>query len=498
MDGRMKDSQAPQPPLVDVEISKISKKGNGVGSYITENGVERIVEVPFSIPGDKARVRLMRKRGGVYAGLLQEIVGASSDRIQPRCIHFGICGGCRWQQVPYALQLRWKESVVRQQLAPYLPNDLLLRPIIPCEPPWQYRNKMEFSFSSDLAKHHFLGLIMDSSNGKVLNLSECHLVNPWFMDVLQAARRWWENSSVDAYHPPHNTGALRTLTVREGQRTGDRLVMLTVSGNPLYALSRPLVDSFVEAMKAAAEPVEGEGRLVIFLRIHQIIKGQPTQFYEMLLHGPDHIREKLCVDIGGDMAPCEMTFAISPAAFFQPNTRQAERIYSAALQMAQLSKEDVVYDLYCGTGILGICAAQVAKEVIGIELSPESSLDARTNAANMGITNITILTGDVGEELEKLKGESRAKPNLVMVDPPRVGLDDRALRHLLELKAEKILYVSCNPATQAANIGRLVAEGGYQVAGVQPIDQFPHTIHLENIVLLTQKRESPITVVASS
>lgn len=466
-----------------LDITKTNKKGNGVGSYTTESGTVRTVEVPFTIPGDTVQATLLGKQGGIYRGTIEEIITPSADRIAPRCLHFGICGGCRWQQISYELQLKWKEATIHNYFSPYLNAHTHVHPIVACDPPWHYRNKMEFSFSSNLAKDKFLGLIMDSSNGKVLNLSECHLVNPWFVTTLQTVREWWLLSGIEAYHLHHNTGALRTLTVREGQRTGDRLVMLTVSGNPDYALKKTDLTSFVEFLKKAIEPKEDSGKLSLFLRIHQIIKGKPTQFYEMLLYGPDHINDTLHIDTSP--TPVEMTFMISPSAFFQPNTRQAERIYSLALQMAQLSAESFVYDLYCGTGTLGMCAAKTAKKVIGIELSAESALDARTNAAKMGLTNFEVIKGDVAEELtELLQQPNFITPDLVIVDPPRAGLDNPALQQLLRLEAKKILYISCNPATQVANLDKLIKEGHYQIEVIQPVDQFPHTVHMENIALL--------------
>lgn len=470
---------------VDVEVVELSKKGNGLGISIGKDGVQRAVEVPFAIPGDVVSARLMRKRGGVYQGLLEAVVSPSSDRISPRCSHFAYCGGCRWQQVSYEKQLEWKQLFVQRAFVDYLKSDAVVNPILACDPPWNYRNKMEFTFSSNRAKERFLGLIIDSSNGKVLNHKECHLVNPWFIPLLHEVKLWWEKAGVDAYRPSRDEGALRTLTVREGQRTGDRLVMLTVSGNPDYALKKAEIDHFVEAVKRGANESEmSQGKLTIFLRIHQILKGQKTQFYEMLLYGPDQMTERLFIDVDGSNRPIEMTFGISPSAFFQPNSRQAEKIYSSALQLAELSPHSVVYDLYCGTGTLGICAAAKVKKVVGVELSAESALDARTNADRMGIKNIHIIQGDVGKVLSQLRQEADfLMPDLVMVDPPRVGLDDRALDYLMALNADKILYVSCNPKTQAANTERLLADGGYRIAAMQPVDQFPHTVHMENIIL---------------
>lgn len=452
--------------VVEIEVEQFSEKGNGVGYFLKGDGKKAYAEVPFAIPGDKVKGLLLRKRGKVYTSRLQEMVVNSPDRIVPRCIHFGSCGGCRWQQISYERQLKEKEQFVKHCFAGH---EVL--PIVPCDPPWQYRNKMEYTFSNDAAGKKYLGLVMDSSRGKVLSLSECHLVNPWFMEGLKAVRSWWGETDLSAYHPMRNSGSLRTLTLREGIRTGDRMAILTVSGNPDYALKKHHLESFTAFMRDAVEPLQS---LSLFLRIQQIGKGMPTNFYEMLLYGPDHIREEL------QMAGVTLSFKISPAAFFQPNTRQAEKLYSLALQQLEIPEGSVVYDLYCGTGTLGICASKLAKKVIGIEISPESSLDARANVAANGCENVEILTGSVPELLAK--GEL-PHPDIVMLDPPRMGLDPTTLKQILALSPSKILYISCNPLTQAANILELV-QAGYKLALIQPVDQFPQTPHIENIAIL--------------
>lgn len=461
--------------IIDLEIDGLSKKGNGLGIFPRENAPPLKVEVPFAIPGDTVRCETIRKKRGVSVARLQEVLTPSPSRIAPKCLHFGICGGCRWQQMSYADQLSLKQKTVQHHFPGFT-----VEPIIPCTSPWQYRNKMEFSFSSDAAQNHYLGLIQDSSKGKVINLTECHLVNPWFIDCIKAVRSWWKESGLEAWRMTKDTGSLRNLTVREGVRTGDRLVMLTVSGNADYALNRPQLDSFIAAVRLAVTPPEGS-HLTIFLRIHQAVKGMPTQFYEMHLSGPDHLREILYIQKEKDVTAVPLTFTVSPSAFFQPNTTQAETLYSLAIQSAGISQGDIVYDLYCGTGTLGICMAKQAKQVIGIEISPESSLDARTNAKSNQIENYTVYTGPVHKVL---KEETLPKADVVVVDPPRVGLDPEALKLIVGLGAQKIVYISCNPETQAQNVMEL-QQYGYRLQGIQPVDQFPQTVHIENIAVLT-------------
>lgn len=462
-------------------IDRLNKFGHGVADWNRDDAPPAQVEVPFALPGDTVRVTTFTRKRSVFTARLEEIITPSPNRIAPKCVHFGVCGGCRWQHLSYADQLAMKENYIRDCFAS-LP---VQHPIVACDPPWHYRNKMEFSFSQNAAKQHFLGLIMDSSRGKVMNQQECWLTNPWMVQALQAARVWWNETGLQAYHPYSNAGSLRTLTLREGMRTGDRLVMLTVSGNPDFAMTQQQISLFEAYMRDAIEPLQGE--LSLFVRIHQIAKGQPTQFFEIHLCGPDVIREQLHIQTRPDLPAEMLEFTVSPSAFFQPNTQQAEKLYSLALQYAGIQPESVVYDLYCGTGTIGICAARYAKEVVGIELSPESSLDARTNAKHNNLSNYKVYTGDVGQVLEKIAVEkSHPHPDIVIVDPPRAGLDAKAIAHLIALEAKTIVYISCNPTTQAPNCAELVSHG-YKLTFLQPVDQFPQTSHVENIALLERQ-----------
>jgi len=462
---------------IEVNISSFSKKGNGLALWNIPQVGESLVEIPFTMPGDLVQAEVERKRSGVYQGKLQAILTPSPDRIKPLCAHFAVCGGCKLQHLTYEHQLQYKEELIRSSFGPLITSKVVFRPIIPSVP-WQYRNKMEYSFSSDASGKKFLGLIMEGGQGKVLNLSECHLTHPWFIDALLTVRQWWHESDLSSYNMHNNTGSLRTLTVREGQKTRDRMIILTVSGNPEYALHKGHIESFIAFLRNAVEPSDPACHFSIFLRIQQTQKGMPTQMYEMLLHGQDHIREFLHIQVGSKTDV--LSFGISPSAFFQPNTLQAEKIYSHALELAEPSPETIVYDLYCGTGALGICLSKHVKQVFGIELSPESSLDARQNALKNGCENVTIFTGDVQKVLAR---EKLPVPDIVLIDPPRAGLDSGAIKQIVEMKPAKIVYVSCNPATQADNIKEML-KCGYDLKVIQPIDQFPQTNHVENIALL--------------
>jgi 23S rRNA (uracil1939-C5)-methyltransferase len=441
---------------MEASVQNFSSKGYGVADD---------VEIAHVIPGDRILFELTRKKRLPQKGRLLEILTPSPDRVEPRCAHARTCGGCSWQQMAYSAQLKEKE--LRVQKAFKRPSD----PIIPCETPFGYRNKMEFTFSENRGGQKYLGLMIAQAEPYVFNLTECHLTSHWFVEVLSAVRGWWEASGLKAYYPPADTGSLRYLTIREAVRTGQKMAILNVSGNPEFALTRPQLDSYAAAVQSAVQ-----GDISVFIRIHQTKKGRPTHFFEMHLAGPDHIVEELHLKEG------PLSFKISPISFFQPNTRSAEKLYDAALSM--LPDCSTVFDLYCGTGTLGMAASQKAKQVVGIELSPESVIDAQENLIRNRITNMVIHQGDVGKIITRLMGEPGfVRPDAVIVDPPRAGLDPLALHNLKILLPKTIIYISCNPLTQAENVEELL-KAGYQLKRLQPIDQFPHTYHIENIALL--------------
>lgn len=451
------------PVSTEIAIEKFALKGYGVGSL--PGGVS--LEVAHSVPGDVVRVEWRKKRHSPQKGRLLEVLKPSPARVEPRCAHVGVCGGCCWQQVDYSAQLKEKQRRVEEAFGP----SVSVAPILPAKETFGYRNKMEFSFSENRGGQKYLGLMIAQAEPYVFSLSECFLGPPWFADVVQAVFAWWSASSLSAYFPPKDTGLLRYLTLRAGMRTGQKMAILNVSGNPEFAPKREDLDAFAAAVRSALP--EGD-EISLFLRIHQTKKGRPTQFYEMHLLGPDHIVEKLVLSTGA------LEVKISPASFSQPNPLQAEVLYDTAL--APVSKEGDLLDLYCGTGTLSLASARKAAHVAGVELSPEAILDAEENAKRNGIENVSFYQGDVGAIL----GKEALKAKTVIVDPPRAGLDEKAISALLGFLPEKIVYISCNPATQALNIREFLKNGYRLEAPLQPVDQFPHTYHIENIAWLAR------------
>jgi 23S rRNA (uracil1939-C5)-methyltransferase len=389
-----------------------------------------------------------------------------------QCSHYPECGGCTRQHLSYEDQLSIKTQMLKELFAPHLREDpTILQPIIPSPMPWRYRNKMEFHFSQDKAGRMFLGLMKKRS--RVVDLKECYLISPWYLEVLRATKKWWQETGLAAYHWRSNTGSLRTLTLREGLHTGDRMVMLTVSGNPVYAPKKSHLQRFVQSL---SEIFPDSGRLSLFLRIQQIQKKHPTQFYEWHLAGPDHIVERL--HIGNE----EYHFRISPSSFFQPNPLAAEKLFKAARDCISQPKAHIL-DLYAGCAAFSMIFSRWSHRISAIEINPYALFDAEENLRKNDIHNATLHRGDVTTLLPNLIASWKEIPDLVIVDPPRGGLDNTMIDTLLRLQPKEILYISCNPNTQSSNLTALTASK-YKVQLLQPVDQFPHTIHVEMIALL--------------
>ncbi len=368
------------------------------------------------------------------------------------CCHYGRCGGCSYQHMPYGDQLELKERAVEELFG-------FCDPIIGCEEPWSWRNKMEFTFSQSLSGERFLGLLGKKGRGKVEHLQECHLAPTWMIEALEKTYEWWSSTPIPAFYPPKGLGTLRTLTLRAGVHTDERMAILTVSGL--------LTDEEKESW-AAVLP----GYTSLLLRTQHVARKQPTYFTEELLAGRDHIFEELFLADGSSIR-CRLR----APSFFQPNTLQAQRIYREVAQ--GISQDDHVWDLYCGTGTMGMFVAKTGASVVGVETVPEAVEDAQYNLQLNHISTMTLRLEDA-----KHCFDVQPPPSVLIVDPPRVGLSDEVIAEIQRVAPPKMIYVSCNPASQKKNIDALVE---YRIARIQPVDQFPHTRHLENIVFLEHK-----------
>ncbi|MBI5346504.1 MAG: 23S rRNA (uracil(1939)-C(5))-methyltransferase RlmD [Chlamydiae bacterium] len=438
--------------MEELEIISFSKKGYGVAYFNSTR-----VEIPNTIIGDKVLAELNKKRKGFIKARPIEILVPSPFRSLPKCSHIDTCGGCTFQEMSYEKQLLIKQEQVKKIFSGF---DVEIFPIVPCLDPYYYRNKMEFTFSQNRKNDKFLGLMIKSASKYVFNVSKCHIAPTWMSDVLNAVRLWWLDSNVPAYTPWQNQGLLRTLILREAINTKEKLCVLTVSN----------IEPFLDAQNFVKAIISVDSSINIILRTQIALPKKPTEFKEELLFGKKNIQEEL------QLPPKNLFFNISASSFFQPNTIQAQKIYAKAISLAT---GKIVYDLYCGTGTLGMAFSATAEKVIGIEQSPDAVKDALDNIKLNNITNYTIYQGDVGSVLSE---KNLPKPDIIIVDPPRNGLDDLAIDHIIKLNPKTLIYISCNPLTQLENIEKL--KQNFKLIALYLFDQFPHTFHIENIALL--------------
>ena len=425
-----------------LDIKEFTKRGYGKGDGF---------EIFGTVPGDQVEAEKIR-RGKAR---LKKIITPSKNRIAARCAHAGVCGGCAFQELAYPTQLELKQTHIEKLFS------TKANAIIPCDPPFHHRNKMEYTFSQDKAGQRFLGLHRPQAKGRVVDIEKCELTGPWFSQTLKAVRQWWEETDLKAYHPHHNVGTLRTLTLREGKRTGKKMALLTLSSKARDSITKKQLEDFKNIF---------DDDTSVFLILHKAEKGYATQMFEMHLKGPDHLKEEL--HVSGRTLGC----TISSLSFFQPNTFQAEKLYTHALSLIPQPLDGPILDLYAGAATLGMVFSPLTEQVISIEQNIYSSLDAEENIKHNQIKNITFIRGDVEDHLSDLPS-----PALAIIDPPRAGLGPKSCAELAALKPQKIIYISCNPETQSHDLQRLQ---DYKLIQMQPVDQFPHTPHIENIAYL--------------
>lgn len=443
----------------DILIDDLAFGGRGVGRV---EGF--VVLVDGGVPGDTVRARVDRVRGSYAEGRTLELVAASSDRVEARCEHFGTCGGCRWQNLPYEVQLAYKQRQVVEALRRIggFADPAVEQPL-PSPDQYFYRNKMEFSFGRDPEGRLMLGLHPASSFKDVFDLKRCHLQSDASNALVRDIREGCAAAGLPPYDVTAHTGFLRYLTIREGKLTNETMVnIVTGDGKEQDAVWAGALRDLAGRVAAAHPHVRSFIRSVNATR-STVAFGQR----EEILWGTASIRE---VILG-------RTFEITSNSFFQTNSRQAERLYGTVLDLAALTREDRVLDLYSGTGAIAILAAARAGEVRAVESLEESVRNAERNAALNGVRNVFFICGEVRRVLSAMTRDRRP-PTVVIVNPPRAGLNAAVIRGIQRLRPRRLVYVSCNPTTLARDL-KQVCERDYVVSRIQPVDMFPHTWHIE-------------------
>jgi 23S rRNA (uracil1939-C5)-methyltransferase len=441
---------------LELNVESLAFGGNGVARL---NGF--VVFVRRGLPGDKVRARVTKVQRRHAEALAVEVLEPSALRVDAPCEHYPACGGCRFQDLAYEAQLEAKADQVRDALARIGGIvDPPLEPIVPAESIFHYRNKLEYSFTSTPAGPS-LGFHKAGRWDEVLDIERCWLTTDLGNAVRHAVRDWAREAGLAAYDQAEGKGYLRHLVYREGRNTEQVLVQLVTAPGELHD-----ADGLVAALRRFPE----------VRSIHHAVNETPAEVTNLpttLLWGDEAIEEA----IGG------LRFRVRPTAFLQTNTAMAQRLYQLAVECAGLTGEETVWDLYCGIGTIGLTMARDALTVWGIDISEESIACALENADLNGIANAAFYAGDVGQAIEELQDRSGA-PDVVVVDPPRAGLSNKAVRRLGRIGATRIVYVSCNPTTLAGNVKQLAADWGYELRSARPVDMFPHTPHVETVALV--------------
>ncbi|MEX0609788.1 MAG: 23S rRNA (uracil(1939)-C(5))-methyltransferase RlmD [Balneolaceae bacterium] len=461
---------------VELEIIDAAFKGKGLAKV---DGLA--VFVPNTTPGDVVKARIIKKKKKHREAKVLEIITPSPHRITPLCRHANVCGGCSWQHIPYQKQLEYKSDQVRGHISRIGGLDEnIVKPGIGAEEEFYYRNKMEYSFSTrrwlseeEIQSDDFVddsafaaGLHAPGRFDKILNLKECHLQKMESFRILDFVRNYCIKNNISPYDTFTNEGFMRHLVIRNSFHTEDFMVNLVTN------------EDAPEIMKRLSEALLTEFPFITTIVNNVNDTKSPTAVgrYEKVIHGLGFI-----VDMIG-----EYTFKIHPNAFFQTNTAQAERLYEVARNYAELEDGDIVYDLYCGVGTLSLFMSKPAKHVVGIELVDVAVKNARFNANENNVDNVSFIKGDMKEVFNEDVVKKFGAPDVLITDPPRAGMHPDVVERLCELKVPRLVYVSCNSSTMARDLKELSAV--YDVLEVQPVDMFPQTYHIEAVAKLRLKK----------
>ena len=439
----------------------------------------KVIFVENAIPGDIVDIKLGKNKKDWAEGFVTAFHAYSPDRVEPFCAHFGVCGGCRWQMLPYPRQLQYKQQQVEDTLRRIGKIALpAIRPILGAPESVHYRNKMEYTFSSRRfllpdelhdpavsAEQRVAGFHAKGLFDKVVDIDICHLQEEPTNRLRKTVRDFGLREDLPFYDIRLHTGWLRNLQLRICT-TGEIMANL-VLGYEEKALTSRLADELLQQFPELT---------TLLCTINPKWNDSITDLEPRILFGKGYVIEKLE----------DFQFKIGPKSFFQTNTRQGERLYQVTREFAELSGKETVYDLYCGTGSIGIFVSRQAARIVGVEVVGAAVEDARENATLNGIGHARFFSGDVTDLCQDGFFAQEGRPDVIITDPPRAGMHERLVNKILEIGAPIVVYVSCNPATQARDLHLLDAK--YAVTGVQPVDMFPHTHHIENVVQLKIKQ----------
>ena len=461
------------PVLEGVEITGVAAEGKSLARV-----EDMVVFIPYGAPGDVVDVKLDKKKRSYAEGHIERMIQPSTMRCEPFCEHFGVCGGCKWQHLPYEYQLECKRQQVVDALERIAKVELpQVNDILGSAHTVHYRNKLEYTFSNkmwltfeqmqsgeEFTDRNALGFHIPGAFDKVLDIKRCLLQDEISNELRLFIREYTLSKGYSFYDLKAQQGLMRTLMVRTAS-TGELMLIVVFGEDNAEAIE--------DVMSAIAErfPQITSLLYVVNLKVNDTIGDQVVNLYR----GRDYIEEEME----------GLRFRIGPKSFYQTNSLQAYNLYKVARSFARLSGDECVYDLYTGTGTIANFVARQARKVVGIEYVPEAIADAKLNSQVNGIENTTFFAGDMKDVLTTEFIAEHGRPDVMIVDPPRAGMHGDVVNVILEAEPQRIVYVSCNPATQARDIALLDAK--YRVTAVQPVDMFPHTHHVENVVALEKR-----------
>ena len=447
--------------MVTLEITDLGSSGEGIGKV---DGFTLFVK--DALIGDVIQAKIIKLKKNYGYGRLMEILTPSPSRVEARCPQARACGGCQIQPLAYEKQLEYKENKVKELLERVgKVQDYVMEPIIGMKEPWYYRNKAQFPVGKTKEGEIVTGFYAGRTHS-IIPVEECFIQHSLNQELMAIVRQWMQAYDVQPYNEASHTGLVRHIFTRIGKYTGEVMVCLVINGKKI-----PKEAELVECLKKVP------GMTSICLNINRektnVILGSTVK----CLWGQPYITDKI-----GDIA-----YRISPLSFFQVNPIQTQKLYSTALEYAGLTGNETVWDLYCGIGTISLFLAKSAKKVYGVEIVPEAIDDAKENAQLNGIENAEFFVGKAEEVLPEQYEKNGVYADVIVVDPPRKGCDEKLLQCMVQMAPKRIVYVSCDPATLARDLGFLEANG-YKVEKVRCTDMFPHSTHVETVCLLSRNK----------
>ncbi|RLD90448.1 MAG: 23S rRNA (uracil(1939)-C(5))-methyltransferase RlmD [Bacteroidetes bacterium] len=477
----MARKKRPLPFIENLEVMDAGAEGKAVARYN-----ERVVFIPFAAPGDLVDVQVYKKRRNYYEARIEKLHKASEYRVQPKCSHFGLCGGCKWQHLDYEAQKRFKQKQVKDSLdriakVPY-PEVL---PIIGADKIYYYRNKLEFTFSDrrwltdlDASKEeggptntNGLGFHLPGMFDKILDIEQCYLQADPSNDIRLAVKQYALDNGLTFFNARSQEGLLRNMIIRNAV-SGDLMVIVIFKYN-----DKKVIEGLMHFLSKKFPEITS-----LMYVINEKLNDSITDQEPVLFKGEPYIMEEMPSPVKDGNA---FKFKVGPLSFYQTNPEQAFKLYKTAYDFASFKGNELVYDLYTGTGTIASFVARAVNKVIGIEYVEDAVADAKQNMALNNIENIEFYWGDMAKVLDDAFITAHGKPDVLLTDPPRAGMHEKVVRQILAMEPEKIVYVSCNPATQARDVALLHEK--YDIVKVQPVDMFPQTHHVENVILLHKR-----------